>query len=162
MYGTGRTCAWKVATAGHCDVHVACNTPQYVSCKCKSSWFTHKKYVKAEHRISLRWPADVQRKIFVEVEAVQKERHFFPTDDLWRVYLCLIPARRQSVTPGSAYLNVICRPIRRTVLLKTNTSCKLVLRQNSLFSTSKIVYAAYAEICAVSNSNLNCVKRHSK
>jgi len=30
----------------------------------------HKKYVKAEHRFSLPWPADVQRKIFVEVEAV--------------------------------------------------------------------------------------------
>jgi len=42
----------------------------------------HKKYVKTEHRFSLRWTADVQRKIFVKVEAVQKERQFFTTDAL--------------------------------------------------------------------------------
>jgi hypothetical protein len=49
----------------------------------------HKNYVKAEHRFSLRWPADVQRKIFVKVEDVQKERQFFPTDALWRVLFVL-------------------------------------------------------------------------
>jgi hypothetical protein len=43
----------------------------------------HKKYVKAEHRFSLRWPADLQQKIFVKVEEdVQKERQLFPTDAL--------------------------------------------------------------------------------
>ena len=42
----------------------------------------HKKYAKAEHRFSFLWPAEVQRKILVEFEAVQKERQFFPTDAL--------------------------------------------------------------------------------
>jgi len=42
----------------------------------------HEKYVKAGHRFLLHWPVDVQRQIFVEFEAVQKERQFFPTDAL--------------------------------------------------------------------------------